>query len=333
VTEIDPFEVETTTGSNTPDPQVPVTNLPAEPADPIDDVNQANPVLPTIPDPLASDPQTPVTTGSPGLTVDCQKALPCSWVSADSQFTVTVGNADNIGERGRLSIEYEITTSHDTEILVATADPAIDDAGISYEPSAVSLGNGTGGSTRGVMAGATLPASIEFDSLSNAGTLTSWTIGLSDAGLLRQPEFTNIPVGPATTEHTDCQNMLPCVWESPDGEVTITLLSTNGSGASNRLSTSFKVETVKRTVVAVDRGATAVGVDGLTYLGRTHTVGVQNGSQKITSSTLPGAFVGGTVYFSRTQAMSPSLQHLSLIIYEDSPTPRWNPQFLSVPIQ
>jgi len=48
---------------------------------------------------------------------------------------------------------------------------------------------------------------------------------------------------------------------------------------------------------------------------------------------VPGTQLTGSVFFFRTQDMSAALQQLSLIVYEDKPTPRWNPSFLAVPIQ
>jgi len=283
--------------------------------------------------PLMSDTQTPAITGSPGMTVDCQQKLPCQWMSADTQFSVTITNADNIGQQQRLSIEYSLLTSHDTEISIASTEPAVDQMGVRYEPSALTLGEGVGGTAQGVFGGTTIRARIEFDRTSSANTLASWSIGLSDAGLVRQPKFTNIPVGSATMQHADCANTLPCLWVSPDGDVTITLLSASGFGSTNRLSTNFKVETTRNAVVAIDSGATAVGIDGLAYRGRTHAIGIETGAQKITATAIPGSQVAGTVFFFRTQEMSAVLQNLSLIIYEDQPVPRWNPNFMSVPVQ
>ena len=126
---------------------------------------------------------------------------------------------------------------------------------------------------------------------------------------------------------------MPCAWESPAKDVTITLLSVNGSGSTNALSTSFKVEATSSITVAVDEGATAVGTDGMNFRGRTHSLGIETGAEKLISNTVAGAQVAGTVFFFRTQSMSPALQLLSLVIYEDRPVPRWNPSFINVPIQ
>ena len=280
-----------------------------------------------------SDPTVPTVIGTPGMSVDCDLTLPCRWVSDDAQFAVTVTNADNIGLQGRLSIEYSIVTAHDTQVLIASTEPALDANGLSYVPSALVLGEGIGGRAQGVTAGAEVAARIEFNSSSTASSLSLWTIALNDGGLIRQPSFSNIPVGSATTQHADCALTLPCAWVSPDANATITLLSVTGTGTTNRLSASFKVETTRNTVVAVDSGSTAVGTDGLPYRGRTHSLSLQTGSEKLTANSIPGAQVAGTVYFFVTQSMSAALQNLSLIIYEDQPVPRWNPSFLSVPVQ
>jgi len=319
------------TGTGTQPSTVDDSELLADPA--TGPETSVEPGAPEDPATIAPGPGDSVITGSPGMSVDCEATLPCRWVSGDTQFTVTISNTDNIGAQGRLSIEYAIATSHDTEIAIASTEPATDDAGSRYEPSALSLGEGIGGIPQGVFGGTSIEASIEFDRSSNAATLADWTIGLSDAGLVRQPRFTGIPIGPATSQHAECANTLPCAWISPAGDVTVTLLSVTGSGSTNRLSTNFKIETTRTMVVAVDSGASAVGIDGLSYTGRTHAIGVDTGAQKLTAASIPGAQVAGTVFFFRTQAMSPALQHLSLTVYEDRPVPRWNPSFLSVPIQ
>ena len=295
-------------------------------------------------DGLLSDPATisdatedplvePVTTGDPGADVNCNLELPCRWLSDDSQFFVTVTNADNIGSLGRLVIEYSVSSLHDTQVNVSSTEPAIDLAGSVYTPSALRLGDAVGGGAQGLLAGESLPATIQFSSAGSAESIDFWSIGLSDSGLIRQPVFSGIPIGSATTEPADCANALPCAWESPANDVTITLLSATGSGTINQLTTSFRVETTRNLTVAVDAGATALGTDGMSYEGRTHSIGVETGAEKLTGDVIAGAQLPGTVFFSRTQSMSEALQTLSLIIYEDDPVPRWNPEFLNVPIQ
>ena len=286
-----------------------------------------------IPDDTVEELDTPSVIGTPGMSVDCQQTLPCRWLSDDTQFSVTVTNTDNIGAQGRLAIEYSVLTAHDTQVLIASTEPAVDSAGSVYNPSALRLGDVVGGSAQGVIAGNPVNAAIEFDNPSTAATIDSWSIGLSDSGLTRQPVFSGIPIGSATSQFSDCGNVLPCAWESPAKDVTITLLSVNGSGSTNALSTSFKVEATSSITVAVDEGATAVGTDGMNFRGRTHSLGIETGAEKLISNTVAGAQVAGTVFFFRTQSMSPALQLLSLVIYEDRPVPRWNPSFINVPIQ
>ena len=271
--------------------------------------------------------------GAPGASVDCQQTVPCSWVSSDSQFTVTITNTDNIGAQGRLAIQYHVTTSHDTEVQVINADPAIDINGSSYAPYSLELGESAGGLSQGLLAGESVQAIIEFDRPSTAGTLSNWSIGLSDSGLTRIPVFTNIRIGSATELYADCAFTLPCIWQSPLGDATISLLSVSGLGSLNQLTTNISIQTDKTTVIAVDSGATAVGIDAQPYTARTHAIGTQTSSDKLTTNTIPGAIVSAAVYFSRTLTISPDLQELSLIVYEDQPVPRWNPKFISVPIQ
>ena len=291
-------------------------------------------IAPPTTDLLAqTDPASPMAIGTPGMNVNCELTVPCRWISGDTHFAVTVSNADNIGNQDRLSIEYSVLTSHDTEVLISGTEPAVDANGQTFEPTALQLGAGIGRVAQGVMAGQDLTARIEFDQSSSANNLSLWTIGLSDSGLIRQPSFSNLPIGSATTQFAECANTLPCAWISPDGNTKITLLSVTGTGASNRLATSFKVETTTDKVVAVDSGATAVGTDGLMYRGRTHSLGTATGGEKLIGNAPAGGQIAGTIFFFITQSMSATLQNLSLIIYEDNPVPRWNPNFLSVPVQ
>ena len=295
----------------------------------------ADPVV--IPDAIVDTPIEFATIGAPGANVNCELALPCRWLSDDSQFFVTVTSADNIGALGELVIEYSVSSLHDTEVSISSTEAAIDSAGGEYEISAFRLGEAEGeaegADAQALLAGESMSASIQFDSASSADSIDYWSIGLSDSGLERQPVFSGIPIGSATTLAADCANTLPCVWQSPAGDVTITLQAVSGAGTINQLSASFELEATRDLTVAVDAGATATGTDGMSYRGRTHTFGSETGSAKLTDNAIAGSQIVGTVFFFRTQSMSEALQTLSLIVYEDSPVPRWNPEFFNVPVQ
>ena len=321
-------ETSETNGESTPDNSLETAVAESTPAI---DASLSDPAA--TPVAITDTPVEAASIGAPGASVNCDLALPCRWLSDDSQFFVTVTNADNIGSSGRLVIEYSVSSLHDTQVNVSNTESAVDTAGSFYKPSALRLGEATGRSTQGLLAGESVPASILFDSPGSADSIDYWSIGLSDSGLIRQPVFSGIPIGSATAEAVDCTNTLPCAWESPANDVTITLLSASGSGTSNRLSTSYKVETTRNLAVAVDAGATATGTDGMSYEGRTHAIGAATGAEKLTGNVIAGAQLSGTVFFFRTQSMSEALQTLSLIIYEDTPVPRWNPEFLNVPVQ
>ena len=295
----------------------------------------ADPVV--IPDVIVDTPIEFATIGAPGANVNCELALPCRWLSDDSQFFVTVTSADNIGALGELVIEYSVSSLHDTEVSISSTEAAIDSAGGEYQISAFRLGEAEGeaegADAQALLAGESVPASIQFDSASSADSINFWSIGLSDSGLERQPVFSGLPIGSATTLAADCANALPCVWQSPAGDVTITLQAVSGAGSVNQLSASFEVEATRDLTVAVDAGATATGTDGMSYRGRTHTIGSETGSGKVTGNTIAGSQIVGTVFFFRTQSISEALQTLSLIVYEDGPVPRWNPEFFNVPVQ
>ncbi len=326
--------------SNTP--SLPTTDDNPAVSDPVTSV-VGNPLVPVVADDLTPAPTdtTPAviepvipetTTGVAGMTVNCEQSLPCRWISADTAFSVTVTNVDNNGRLNRLRVDYAIVAAHDSEMSITGANPAIDADGATLTTASVSLGNGVGGVAQGLLAGSELPGSVEFNSASTSSALNTWSIALSDSGLTRTPTFTNLPVGPLTTQIADCENTLPCVWIPPNAEVTITLIAVSGTGSSNLLTTNFSVETTRTATVAIDSGAVAVGVDGTSYRGRTHSVGQQTSSEKLTVDTISGAKIVATVLFFRTQSVSSALQHLSLVTYEDNPVPRWNPTFTNVPV-
>ena len=279
------------------------------------------------------DPGSDVTSGSPGLDVDCQQTLPCRWISEDSQFSLTVTNADNIATRSRLSISYTISTAHDTDLIVSRAENATDADGSVFKPTDQSLGGGNGGTPQGLVAGSDIDGTMNFDKGTSSDSLSSWSIAILDGGLIRSPQFTALPVGTVTSAQADCQNTLPCIWTTPQSDVAITLQSVGGVSIGNRLSVNFSVETATAMSVAVDAGAVATGSDGTAFEGRTHALGIDSDYQKVTDSVTAGIPLYGSVNFFRTESTPPSLQSLALVLYQDTPVPRWNPQFINVPIQ
>lgn len=282
---------------------------------------------------LLQDPASQVTSGAPGMTVDCKQTVPCQWVSADDQFVLTVTNADNIATRSRLSVSYSITTSHDTELVVARADDAIDAAGFKFKVNDQSLGGGNGGTPQGVTAGIALTGTLNYDKGSSSSEIADWSVAILDGGLLRIPTFTGIPIGTITTAQADCQFTLPCIWTTPQNDVAITLQSVGGVSTNSRLNVNFSVEVSTARTIAVDTGAVAVGSDGTRFESRTHTIGFETDYAKTTKSTSAGIPLYGSVNFYRTEQVPETLQVLSLVVYQDDPVPRWNPQFINVPVQ
>lgn len=321
------------------DPVTPDTpDTPNEPSDPGTDPDpdtDSNPTPDPDPDaenPLA-DPSDEQTVGRPGETVNCDLTLPCKWVSADSQFTLSVTNADNIASRSRLAVNYSITTLHDTNVVVSKAGDAVDGAGATLKAADQVLGGGNGGTPQGLTAGGLVQGTINYNAGSASNTLEQWSISILEGGELRSASFSNIPVGTVTKAQADCQNTLPCVWTTPQEDVAITLQSVGGYLTNSRLNVNFSIKTSVDMPVAVDAGAKAVGIDGTAFEGRTHAFGIDVDYEKVSSSVTAGLPLYGSVNFFRTQQMPSSLQVLALVLYQDNPVPRWNPQFINVPVQ
>ena len=272
-------------------------------------------------------------TGTAGAIVDCQLKLPCRWVSADTQFAVTVTNADNIATRERLSVNFSVSVLHDTQIIVGSVDAALDSAGRSNQAADMMLGEGNGNVPTNLMAGSTVAGTINYTSSASSNQLSSFVISLMDNGLPRQASLINLPIGTVTTDYADCNFILPCVWASPDGQVTITLLSAGGYASNGRLNANFQVRGTRDMMVALDAGAAAIDSNGIRYNGRTHLLGRLSGYDKLTAEAIAGIGISGAVDFFRSDSSPVSLARLSMVIYEDSPVQRWNPQFQSVPIQ
>lgn len=327
-------------GPNSADPTAGVSEEPnsSVPTDP----QLSDPPLAEIDDPTGGTeqgadiqldkPKSEMVVGAPGATADCAQSLPCRWVSDDLQFAVTLTNADNIASRGRLSIQFSVNTLHDSQVSIARPDQAIDSSDQTFQPENQTLGDGNGVSAQPVTAGSALMGSMSFDTASSDNLISSWSTTFLDAGTIRSASFSNIPVGSATTQIADCMNVLPCVWESPNQDVTITLLSVGNLSTANRLTANFSLTTNSDTTVAVDVGSSAVGMDGARFSGRTHSLAGNTSFEKLTATTRSFALLAGSIYFYRTDSTTEFLQDLSLIIYKDEPIPRWNPRFTAVPI-
>ncbi|MFK7891040.1 MAG: hypothetical protein AB8B63_09530 [Granulosicoccus sp.] len=276
--------------------------------------------------------QTEPTTGAPGAIVNCRQTVPCHWISEDSQFTVSVTNADNISSFGNLAVQFSISAQHDSQVNIARAEHALDTSGKGFKPAGQALGDGNGITPQTIVAGEKLEGTVSFDDVSQDMTLAEWSVALIDGGMIRSARFTNIPVGPLTKQPTDCDNALPCVWESPDEQVKITLLSVGNISTGNRLTANFSVETMTDSTVALDAGSSAVGTDGTRFSSRTHTLAGQTAYENVVADTRAFALLAGSFYFFKSTATPDSLQDLSLVIYEDKPVPRWNPRFTAVPV-
>lgn len=282
---------------------------------------------------LLADPSSELTIGTPGTTVDCDNSLPCRWVSTDTQFALTVTSADNIASRDRLSLSYSVTTAHDSTVLVSAAEEAIDSASIVLRAEDQTLGEGNGGTPQGLLAGDQLRGVINFDDSATGSSLSAWSISLLDSGAIRKPTFTGIPIGSLTTAQADCLFTLPCTWTTPNNDIAITLQSAGGISTNNRVSVNFSVEASIDMTIAVDQGSTASGSDGTLFDGRTLGLGFMTDYQKLTAAIRARSPYFGSVHFYRTQTTPAYLHQLSLIIYQDDPVPRWNPEFVNVPLE
>ncbi|MBX2878917.1 MAG: hypothetical protein KTR32_03240 [Granulosicoccus sp.] len=270
--------------------------------------------------------------GDPGTMTDCQNQVPCQWTSADQQFTVTVTNADNIASRDELSVQFSLSSVHDTKVSIARSGSAVDSDSVQFKTMQYRLGEGSSTSAQGLSAGAAIEGSVDFDQPSAGSGIASWTITILDGGMVRSADFSNIPIGPVTEQYADCQNMLPCVWVSPNEDVTITLLSVGGLNADNRLSANLSISTAMNATIAIDAGATAFGIDGTNFTARTHTLGDVTNHEKVTADARAGLLLPASISFFRSASYPDSLQDLSLVLYNDRPVPRWNPRFTSVPV-
>ena len=287
----------------------------------------------TISNTLLQDPTNETTIGSPGVTVDCNDTLPCRWVSTDTQFSLTVTSADNTATRARLSVSYFITTTHDSTLTVSSVEEAIDNLGSAYRIEDQLLGSGNGGTPQGILAGDQLTGAVNFDRSASGNLLSDWSIAIVDGGVIRIPTFTGIPVGPITESRADCQYTLPCVWTTPDSDVAITLSSVGGLSTNGRVSVNFTVETAVALPFAVDQGSNAVGSDGTAFEGRTFSLGLETDFEKLTTTASARIPYFGSVNFYRTDTTPSHLLLLTLALYQDDPVPRWNPQYINVPIQ
>ena len=69
------------------------------------------------------------------------------------------------------------------------------------------------------------------------------------------------------------------------------------------------------------------------FEGRTHSLNGVTGYKTVRTEAYSGYGMSGAVNFSRNSATPTMLNELSLILYQDSPVPRWNPLFVNIPVQ
>lgn len=218
-------------------------------------------------------------------------------------------------------------------MVVSRVDEAVDSEGMVFRSEDQTLGAGNGGSPQGLLAGDQLQGTVNFNMSATGNTLSEWAISVIDAGVIRTATFTGIPLGSLTTAEADCNYTLPCVWTTPDNDVAITLQSAGGISIDNRISITFSLETSSDMTIAVDEGATASGSDGSLFEGRTLGLGFMTDYKKITAAVRARSPYFGSVNFYRTPSISTHLNQLSLVLYQDEPVPRWDPQFINVPLQ
>jgi hypothetical protein len=85
--------------------------------------------------------------------------------------------------------------------------------------------------------------------------------------------------------------------------------------------------------VILGAGASAIGSLGEKFDGRTHGLGAETGFADVMASTASGVILPGNISFFRTSQAPSALNSLNLVLYEDAPIPRWNPQFINLPTQ
>ncbi len=275
----------------------------------------------------------PAVIGEPGEIVDCNSLLPCRWVDTDEDFTLTVGSVDNTGTLRRLSIQYTVNASHDSEIILGNGSTALAPGGAGFNLIQQSLGAGNGIVPLAVLAGEHTVGSATYDREAISDTLAGWTLTIIDNGLPRTVGFVNLPIGTSNSVAVDCADVLPCQWVSSRDDVTITLLAIGGYATSGRLNVNFNIVTIGAKDIVLDTGATAVSASGAQFDGRTHGLGIEQGFAKVYASTASGVMLPGNVSFFRTPLPPISLKSLDLVIYENIPIPRWNPQFINLPTQ
>lgn len=272
-------------------------------------------------------------TGLPGEDINCNNTVPCRWLSADSQFALTVSNADNIASQDRLSVNFNVTTIHDTSISIGSFDDAVDSGSMRNKALDFTLNGSNSSAPVVITAGTKVLGTVNYTESASTSLLSNFSLTILDNGTVRKATFFNLPIGSITTDFADCNLALPCNWVSPDGEIAISLLSAGGYASNGRLTANFKVISTRDMDVAVDSGASAISSDGTRFTSRTHTLGSQNGFEQIIDESIANIGISGSVDFFRTDTIPVSLVSLSLVIYEDAPSPRWNPRFVSVPVQ
>jgi len=146
--------------------------------------------------------------------------------------TVTVSAADGMAQDGSgpLRIDFAaVAMTRDTTMAIDSTT-VVNSNGQVLSIAALAFGGSTPAGIRdeaesALTAGLAVNGHLLFDvaPAGNPATLDRLTLELTELGVTHTIGFAHIPYGPDPAPATDCEERLPCQWQSGEADVTLTL--------------------------------------------------------------------------------------------------------------
>lgn len=279
---------------------------------------------------------------------DCESALPCQASTRDGAVTVIISAADGAALDGGGALRIDLAVLASTRDTTVAIEPAstINSDGQVLSIAALAFGGSTPAGIQdeahaALTAGLPVNGHLLFNAApaGNPATLDRLTLALSELGIDQSIAFADIPYGPETTPAVDCEDRLPCQWQTVDGDVTLTLRSLArlywNRGHRTAIDWSFSVTTPTVLVALPGGRAIARSGDSMEIYGR-ELAGIESREETpLIHSVSPAEPIDGRLVLRRPpDEEAPGLARLELPLQQELALrrPRWRPTFLNVPL-
>jgi len=270
--------------------------------------------------------------------VDCELTLPCLWTSTDVGLSISVESIVVDLFSNSLATSYEIRSARDTGVGLLGTAVLIDSDGTRYSANPAELNNDAIGFDLGntvqVLAGIGVGINQSFRGVPEFTTrsVARYTLEFAEAGVVHRVGFLNLPLDSSSGQGVNCRLQLPCIWNHPDDEYSVTVLLADGA-QDGRLAVHFSVDVFANSVLTLAQGSLAKGNDGTIFEPKIQTLGDESDYRTVELRAVAGATVmGSQTYFRTAEHLSTSLKQLELRIDQENTAEVTFPVFNDIPL-